>query len=162
MHWDITGAALVVHSESGLVMVREEAENLNIGKKKGMISFPAGHVRLSSGETPRMAALREFQEETGLKAKIRFPIGLFSLRQTGINVRIFVFCGELLVPESSKNKAIFVPTEHFVDIPTESIRPPCHEVFQVYRALSLTTMSDKDLWDFVLDGVPTEERDLLL
>jgi len=70
--WEFSAGGLVVEN-SQVLLVR--VRNL---KKERVWTFPKGHVE--GGETPREAALREVEEETGYRCRILKPMGIAQYR----------------------------------------------------------------------------------
>lgn len=109
---------LVLHStqhEADLLLTQRAA---HLKHHKGQWSFPGG--RIEEGESPLQAAMRETQEEVGLRIKSHQVVGeLAPLYVFGSKnwVRPFVaICDqkEALKPDPSEvDKAVYVPLTHF-------------------------------------------------
>ncbi len=69
----------------------------NIEPKKGMLAFPGGFV--NEGESIETAALRELEEETGIKYDLPNSIKLWESRITPNN-QVLVFCIANDLPEN--------------------------------------------------------------
>ena len=69
--------------------------------------FPKGHVE--KGETPAEAALREAEEEAGVKGKVIGPVGVLEYRFMGVKARVDYFLAVLTretgPPEDGRSRA---------------------------------------------------------
>ena len=98
-HCDLGVAACVVHDER--VLLVQEAD----GSHKGLWGLPKGFVE--EGESPSTAAIRELEEECGIKGEI---LGIIGIRECVRNGQTAVFIAYLIRPfsldVSLKNKEI--------------------------------------------------------
>jgi len=75
---------VIEYDEGPRVLLTRRADNL--GNHAGQVAFPGGKIEL--GETPAQAALREADEEVGLKAEFVEVAGFLDTYETGTGFRI--------------------------------------------------------------------------
>jgi 8-oxo-dGTP pyrophosphatase MutT (NUDIX family) len=83
----------VVERETPTVLLTTRAANLN--EHAGQISFPGGKIEPTDA-SPLDAALREADEEVGLKRKFVDPIGYLDVYATGFGFRIMPVLARVL------------------------------------------------------------------
>jgi 8-oxo-dGTP pyrophosphatase MutT (NUDIX family) len=84
--------------QSGAIVVRldgKEPRVLLVTSKRNPQNwiFPKGHIE--KGETAEAAALREVEEEAGVRGKLIGPAGVLEYRFLGVNARVEYFVAEL-------------------------------------------------------------------
>lgn len=84
--------------QSGAIIVRldgKEPRVLLVTSKRNPRNwiFPKGHIE--KGETAEAAALREAEEEAGVRGKLIGPAGVLEYRFLGVNARVEYFVAEL-------------------------------------------------------------------
>jgi 8-oxo-dGTP pyrophosphatase MutT (NUDIX family) len=75
---------VIEHPEGPSVLLTRRADTL--GNHAGQVAFPGGKIEV--GETPDQAALREADEEVGLKAEFVEVAGFLDTYETGTGFRI--------------------------------------------------------------------------
>lgn len=103
---------VVVDSQERVLLVKRSVE-----PKKGFWCLPGGFMEL--GETPEQAALRELEEETGLKGRIERLLGVYANPSTQYHTVLMVgylvkrFFGTPFAGDDAEDVACF----HFRDLP---------------------------------------------
>lgn len=94
---------------------------MHLKHHKGQLSFPGG--KLEKGETPELAAIRETQEEVGLKLSESqiigsleplYVFGSFNWVQSFVAITDWEDSQELVIEETEVEQAFFVPISHFL------------------------------------------------
>ena len=75
---------IVEHASGPTVLLTRRSDNL--GNHAGQVAFPGG--KIEAGETPKEAALREADEEVGLKSSFVEVAGFLDSYETGTGFRI--------------------------------------------------------------------------
>src|SRR5581483_7284775 len=109
------------------------------GIQKEVIEFPAGYIDKEAD--PRKAALRELQEETGLKPKKIEQIAILTNNPTKIRSRIFVYRASGCTKTYS--------TDFDVSEDVEMITKPKSEVLKMIRdgESGLPVLYQQDYWN---------------
>ncbi len=111
-------AVVVIDDKGDVLLVKRGVE-----PKKGFWCLPGGFMEL--GETPEKGALRELEEETGLKGKINSLLGVTSSESPRYNTVLMIgflvidYCSDL-IPGDDASDARFFPTYELPDIAFES------------------------------------------
>ena len=132
--WAVRAVAMLVEDRDKILLVREDEAREYIGKYPNMLSIPMGHIGL--GENPPAATLREFAEETGLKAEIDFPLGFFQIEMANKQrAAVWVYKGHLVCNIRKTPSVIWLDEAEFLSLDPFSLRPLNHEIFQLYSAV---------------------------
>lgn len=131
MSWAIEAAAMVVVRERSVLLVEENEDREEVGKRKGMLSFPMG--KLKKGEGPKAAAQREFKEETGTEALVDYPLGFYQIEMSGgRRAGVWVFKGRLADTYAAVHERCrWLTGEEFLCLDPFSLRPLVSEIYQM-------------------------------
>jgi 8-oxo-dGTP diphosphatase len=111
-------AVVVIDDKDDVLLVKRGVE-----PKRGLWCLPGGFMEL--GETPERGALRELEEETGLKGKINILLGVTSSESPRYNTVLMIgflvtdYCADLIPGDDASDARFFHPYE-LPDIAFES------------------------------------------
>jgi len=91
---DITVVAAVVRDAAGKVLLARRPGHKHMG---GLWEFPGGKV--SAGENPRAALVRELHEELGVEASVDAPLTFAIHEEPGLRVLLLFFAARVLAGE---------------------------------------------------------------
>ncbi len=103
-------AVVLIDDKGDVLLVKRGVE-----PKKGSWCLPGGFMEL--GETPEKGALRELEEETGLKGKINILLGVTSNESPRYNTVLIIgflvmdYCGDLIPGDDASDAGFFHPDE---------------------------------------------------
>ena len=130
-----------IFKKDGKIYVLFTKRSNNVEHHKGQISFPGGRID-STDPSPEYAALREAQEEIGLKAEDVKLLGKLDDTITyasGYIVHPFVglipYPYEFKVNDAEVDKIIFIPLDFFLQNGTGTFRSIYHDG-KVYNTLA--------------------------
>lgn len=161
----IRGVAVLVVQDRKILMIEELTNNSLVGKKKGMFSIPMG--RLREGEGYREGALREFREETGLEAVIRYPLGFFEIEANGEErTAVWAFLADLKdgwtieKHDIDVSDSFWMDKDVFLGYNPLALRPLNHQIYQSYAYLNRLGiwLNDEAITKLVSDFIPEFAR----
>jgi 8-oxo-dGTP pyrophosphatase MutT (NUDIX family) len=138
----------------------------NLRRQPGDISFPGGAVD-SADPTPLAAALRESEEEVGLRAKDVEILGQMDDRETSTGFRLTPFVGSVAGPYSFRTNH---EVAELIRVPLSALRRPgilqtefrrhrgrkvkvYHYVYKDYDIWGITGRLIKEFLDLVPEGI---------